>query len=324
MDDEIPILDEEKYSTWRIDMIIHLKTMGATIWKATIGGSVPLKNKSKYVAQREGKKNDALALKTILSGLSSPIKESMGQCTSAKDLWLKLEETYQSKKEKKDIEDNSIKTHEGKESPKTLGCIISKSDDVGKKEDLEDISNEGKESTQTLDCNNSKCDDVEFFSTSEEENLEVVWIKSIDFYPMEEVEEKLLELKEKVERGLYEYSNDHYYIDYSYLLNNTKKFLKKSQRHILKLKEMIKELKESSKTQLEEKEEDITRLNNEKEYMKVYKEINKFFETIIHLKTQIEEAKRVEELLKDQINEKEESCHKLEDEFVDLRKKVEK
>jgi hypothetical protein len=115
----------------------------------------------------------------------------MGQCTSVKDLWLNLEDTYQSKKEKKDIEDNSIKTHEGKESPKNLGFIISKSDDVGKKEDLEEISNqgkescddvdkreylehisnEGKESTQTLDCNNSKCDDVEFFYTSEEENL---------------------------------------------------------------------------------------------------------------------------------------------------------
>jgi hypothetical protein len=50
---------------------------------------------------------------------------------------------------------------------------------------LEHISNEGKESTQTLDCNISKCDDVEFFSTSEEENLEVVWIKSIDCYPMQ-------------------------------------------------------------------------------------------------------------------------------------------
>jgi hypothetical protein len=270
-----------------------------------------LKNKSKFAAQREGKKNDALALKTILSGLSSPIKESMEQCTSAKDLWLKLEETYQSKKEKKDIEDNSIKTHEGKESSKTLGCIISKSDDVGKKEDLEDISNEGKdscddvdkreylehisnegkESTQTLDCNNSKCDDVEFFSTSEEENLEVVWIKSIDFYPVEEVEEKLLELKRKVEDGLYEYSNGHYYIDYSYLLDNTKKFLKKSQRHILKLKGMFKEQEEINKTKLEEKEEEITRLKNEKEDMNVDDDINKSFETIVHLKTQIEEAK---------------------------------
>jgi hypothetical protein len=58
--------------------------------------------------------------------------------------------------------------------------------------------------------------------------------------------------------------------------------------------------------------------------MKVDDEISKRFETIVHLKTQIEEAKRVEELLKDQINEKEESCHKLEAEVVDLRKKEEK
>jgi hypothetical protein len=79
MDDEIPILDEENYSIWRIEMRLHLKTMGETIWKASIGGSVPLKNKSNFAAQREGKKNDALALNTILSGLSSPIKESMEQ-----------------------------------------------------------------------------------------------------------------------------------------------------------------------------------------------------------------------------------------------------
>jgi hypothetical protein len=123
-------------------MRVHLKEMGAGNWKATIGGLVSLKNKSKFATQREGKNNNALALKTILSGLSSLIKERMGQCTSAKDLWLMLEETYQSKKD--DIEKNSIKTNEGKESPKTLGCIISKYDDVGKKEDLEDISNEGK------------------------------------------------------------------------------------------------------------------------------------------------------------------------------------
>jgi hypothetical protein len=59
--------------------------------------------------------HDALALKTILSGLSSPIKEIMGQCTSAKDLWIMLEETYQSKKEKEDIEYHSIKIIKGKE-----------------------------------------------------------------------------------------------------------------------------------------------------------------------------------------------------------------
>jgi hypothetical protein len=90
MDDEVPILDEEDYSTWRIEMRLYFKTMGAAIWKETIGGLVPLKNKSKFVAQREGKKNDALSLKTILRGLSIPIKESMGQCTSTKYLWIKL------------------------------------------------------------------------------------------------------------------------------------------------------------------------------------------------------------------------------------------
>ena len=147
--------------------------MGATIWKAAIGGSVPLKNKSKFASQREGKKNYALALKTILSGLSSSIKESMGQWTSSKDIWIKLEDTYQRKKEY--LEDNSINKNEGKESPKTLECIISKcelqntsnedkesSDDVRKNEYLEDISNERKES----------CDDV-----GKKEDLEGISIK---------------------------------------------------------------------------------------------------------------------------------------------------
>jgi hypothetical protein len=103
---------------------VYLNTMGAAIWKATIDGYGPLKNKSKFAAQREGKKNDALALKTILSGLSSPIKESMRQCTSTKDLWLKLEETYQSKEEKEEIEDHPIKIIKGKESSKTLNVLF--------------------------------------------------------------------------------------------------------------------------------------------------------------------------------------------------------
>jgi hypothetical protein len=87
---------------------------------------------------------------------------------------------------------------------------------------------------------------------------------------------------------------------------------------------MIKEEEERNKTQLEEKEEEITRLKDGKEDMNVEDEISKSFETIFHLKTQIEESKRIEELLKIQINEKEDSCCKLEAEIVDLRKKVEK
>jgi hypothetical protein len=132
-------------------MRVHLKEMGIGIWKETIGGSVSLKNKSKFSAQREGKKNDALDLKTILSGLSRPIKETMGQCTFAKDLWLNLEETYQNKKEY--VKDHSINIIKGKESPKTLECIISKCD-------LKNTSNEDKESSDDVSTNK----DLEYIS----------------------------------------------------------------------------------------------------------------------------------------------------------------
>ena len=71
----------------------------------------------------------------------------MEQCTSAKDLWLKLEETFQ--KNKEDVEDHSVKIIKCKESL-TLDCICDdfkgreSCDDVGKKEYIEDTSKEGK------------------------------------------------------------------------------------------------------------------------------------------------------------------------------------
>jgi hypothetical protein len=61
-----------------------------------------------------------------------------------------------------------------------------------KNEYLEDISiniNEYKESSKSPDFNISKSDDVEYFSTSEEEKLEIVCVELDDNYPMEEVEE---------------------------------------------------------------------------------------------------------------------------------------
>jgi hypothetical protein len=55
-------------------------------------------------------------------------------------------------------------------------------------------------------------------------------------YPMKRVEEDLLELQKEVEEGLYRYISDHYHTHYNYLLDNTKKFLRRSQRHRLRLK----------------------------------------------------------------------------------------
>jgi DNA-binding transcriptional regulator GbsR (MarR family) len=108
---------------------------------------------------------------------------------------------------------------------------------------------------------------------------------------MKRIEGNLLKLQKEIEEGLYMYRSDHFYTHYNYLSDNTKKFLRRSQRHILKLKGMLKEQEERSK--LEEKEEEITRLKNGKEDMNIDDEISKSFETIVHLKTQIEEAKRI-------------------------------
>jgi queuine/archaeosine tRNA-ribosyltransferase len=65
---------------------------------------------------------------------------------------------------------------------------------------------------------------------------------------MKRIEENILKLQKEVEEGLYRYRSDHYYIDYNCLSDNTKKFLRRSLRHILKLKEMFKEQEERNKT----------------------------------------------------------------------------
>jgi hypothetical protein len=291
---EVPLFDETDYSTWRIEMKGYLKEKGAGVWNTVVGGSVPSKNQTKGATQKEAKKNNAVAFKTILNGLSGSVKESIGKCTSTKDLWLKLEKVYQDK------EDNSIK------------------------------DNEGKDSTKSSVCNNSKCDDVECSSTNEEENLEVVCVESVDSYLIDE-EEDLLKLKDKVLSELddvsYEIGNSS--TSFEYLEKYTKEILEEYPRHTMALKQMLKEQEESKKTQLEEKEEEIKRLKNEiisqaEEKKKVDDELRKILEVNVNLKTQIEEAKRIEELLKNQVNEKEESCHKLEAEVVDLRRKEEK
>jgi hypothetical protein len=191
----------------------------------------------------------------------------MGQCTSSKDLWLKLEKVYQDK------EDNSINDSEGKDSPKS--------------------------------SNFNTPNEVEYSLTNEEEDI-------VEFFVDEE--EEMLKFKENVLSDLGDVSMEigHYSITSEYLEKYINEVLEKYPKHIMELKKILKEREESKKTQFEEKEEEIKRLNDEiiiqeEEKKKVYDEIRKSVEVNFNLKTQIEEAKRIEELLKNQVNEKEES-----------------
>jgi hypothetical protein len=79
---EVTLFDEIDYLTWRINMKGYLKSKGAGVWDTIVVGPVSLKNQSKFVAN----KNNVVAFKTVLDGLTYSIKEIIGKCTSSKDL----------------------------------------------------------------------------------------------------------------------------------------------------------------------------------------------------------------------------------------------
>ena len=62
-----------------------------------INAAAPSNKKSKAANQKEAKKNNTTAVKFLLDGLPSSIRESLGELTSARELWLKLEANYQGK-----------------------------------------------------------------------------------------------------------------------------------------------------------------------------------------------------------------------------------
>ena len=77
----------------------YLKKFG--VWEIVINPPAPSNKKGKSAAQKEAKKDNTTALKFLLDGIPSSVKESVGEYTSAKDIWIKLESEYQ--KERPDL-----------------------------------------------------------------------------------------------------------------------------------------------------------------------------------------------------------------------------
>jgi hypothetical protein len=86
----------------------YLKSKGSEFWNSVVSKPCDLttsKNISKVTVQRRARKNIEVALNILLNGLSDIVKTSIGLFTSAKDLWMKLENMYQIKNEEySDIE----------------------------------------------------------------------------------------------------------------------------------------------------------------------------------------------------------------------------
>ena len=88
-----PILNEENYEQWSIRMRVYLQSLGCGVWSAVISDYIPPK-RIRTTSQKESKKNNSRAMEAILDGLPQPLKEKIGPCLSAKELWIKLEKLY--------------------------------------------------------------------------------------------------------------------------------------------------------------------------------------------------------------------------------------
>ena len=91
--DEVPILDVTNYFGWRSNMKAYLKKFG--VWEIVVNPPAQSNKKTKLASQKDAKKDNTIALKFLMDGLSSSVRESVGGNTSAKDLWFKIESEYQ-------------------------------------------------------------------------------------------------------------------------------------------------------------------------------------------------------------------------------------
>jgi hypothetical protein len=89
----IPPFDGSNFEYWKNRMETYLKSLGEDVWISVASGYNASK-KPKTVAQKEAKRNNKLAIDTILDGLTDSVKSKVGSCASAKYIWDKLQELY--------------------------------------------------------------------------------------------------------------------------------------------------------------------------------------------------------------------------------------
>ena len=83
--------DDKFFSYWQSAIISRL--LSAKVWKSVKDGYIPPK-RVKSPAQKEAKRNNALALESIQKYLSKAMRNKMETITSAKESWLSLEQTF--------------------------------------------------------------------------------------------------------------------------------------------------------------------------------------------------------------------------------------
>ena len=100
--DEVIVLDVTDKFGWRSDMKAYLNKFG--VWEIVVNPPAQSNKKTKSAAQKDANQDNTIALKFLMDGLSSSVRESVGEHTLAKDLWLKLESEYQERNQDTNIE----------------------------------------------------------------------------------------------------------------------------------------------------------------------------------------------------------------------------
>ena len=81
-------------------MQVYLEAIG--VWKLVVTGYIAPK-KVKTSAHKEAKKNNSMAMESILEGLADIQKKKIGKCILARELCLKLEQYYSNKEEEVEV-----------------------------------------------------------------------------------------------------------------------------------------------------------------------------------------------------------------------------
>jgi hypothetical protein len=84
-----------KCDMWSRRMEVFLQAQGHYIWLSVFIGYDSSK-REKTAAKKELKKNNKITMDFIWEGLSNPVREKVGKCSSAKELWDKLHDIYSS------------------------------------------------------------------------------------------------------------------------------------------------------------------------------------------------------------------------------------
>lgn len=102
----VQLLYETKYTEWSIRMQVSLKAVGFDVWKSiTTDYTAP--KEVNTITQKDARKNNSMAMETILEGLTDSTKGKIGKCSSVKELWKKFEKLCSKAHDTKDNSDSA-------------------------------------------------------------------------------------------------------------------------------------------------------------------------------------------------------------------------